>query len=254
MYKYSSLATVVKTRCRTANVTIRCPFPCPTGGVSPELFTFRRINFGAPDNDNNGIPDATGIIDMNKVSLHDVVNNDTVQGTWYLRISKNLDPTDTNYNKVVQYVYVDTRLTINNSGVPGATRNSLMPLSNRLEVYRGGVLIHSSNVNMWTITNVRYAHYELERPASGWQDGDSVIFKANFYTRIVSGTDEVDSMGKGDVNYDVTFISENYVYGTFNPQATNHTSTLPNVTYSCYAFNDYLTMHSIRILPFVFND
>jgi len=67
--------------CTDFDVTIHCPdsIICVDGGMLPLGFEARRLNYGLPDNDNNGLPDATGSIDMELVRTNYVGFGDTLQ-------------------------------------------------------------------------------------------------------------------------------------------------------------------------------
>lgn len=61
---------------------IKCPNPCPRGGVIPYFSEFRRITYGLPDNDNNGVPDVSGSLDMNKIEWNKLAPRDTFSLTY----------------------------------------------------------------------------------------------------------------------------------------------------------------------------
>jgi len=65
--------------CSSIPANIHCPFPCPRGGVIPTDAFAIRTNYGAPDNNNDGIADASGSIDMTKVKTNYVMNGDTLE-------------------------------------------------------------------------------------------------------------------------------------------------------------------------------
>ncbi|MFY7964505.1 MAG: hypothetical protein ACOVO1_06385, partial [Chitinophagaceae bacterium] len=71
-------AVPLKNGCYNHNITVKCPEPCPPGGATPLNFTFERINFGQPDNDDNRIADAIRTIDKSKVALNTAVNGDSI--------------------------------------------------------------------------------------------------------------------------------------------------------------------------------
>ena len=53
--------------CANTTFVSVCNQPCPSGGATPSNWTFERTTFGIPDNNNDGIPDASGSIDLTKV-------------------------------------------------------------------------------------------------------------------------------------------------------------------------------------------
>lgn len=90
--------------CRDGNpLTMICPSPCPRGGVVPYLSEFRRTTFGLPDNDQNGIPDGSGSIDMTKVEWNKLAPRDTFTLTykgWIARGSQSPTSFTNGYGRV----------------------------------------------------------------------------------------------------------------------------------------------------------
>ncbi len=68
--------------CQKVNVNLLSCLPpvCTQGGINidPANCKIQRSNFGLPDNNNDGIPDASGSIDMTKVFLHRYAEGDTM--------------------------------------------------------------------------------------------------------------------------------------------------------------------------------
>ncbi len=67
-------------RCYNMPVKLHCPSACPTGGIDPISFDFRRANFGQPDNDNNGVADGSGSLDFTKVKVYQAMVGDSLRG------------------------------------------------------------------------------------------------------------------------------------------------------------------------------
>lgn len=55
-----------------------CPATCTNGGMIFMRFDAYRKNYGLPDNDNNGLPDAAGSIDMTRVRTQHLMLRDTL--------------------------------------------------------------------------------------------------------------------------------------------------------------------------------
>ncbi|MCI5055632.1 MAG: hypothetical protein MRY83_05955, partial [Flavobacteriales bacterium] len=67
----------MQANCKFDSVFVLCPGPCNLGlGVMEE--SFERENYGLPDNDNDGIPDASGALDMDKVQKDLFLFGDTI--------------------------------------------------------------------------------------------------------------------------------------------------------------------------------
>ena len=70
------------------NIAFICPVSCGTiGGLSFNNFTVRRVNYGLPDNNNDGVPDASGTLDMTKVRTNYTLPGDTLEVAYYGKIS-----------------------------------------------------------------------------------------------------------------------------------------------------------------------
>ncbi|MEM6342252.1 MAG: FG-GAP-like repeat-containing protein [Bacteroidota bacterium] len=61
---------------------LHCPGACDEG-MGFNYFSVARTNFGAPDNDQNGLADAAGSLDMNNVRANRVMVGDTFRTTFY---------------------------------------------------------------------------------------------------------------------------------------------------------------------------
>jgi gliding motility-associated-like protein len=68
----------VKPICNTVNVKVHCRNVCTRGGMLFRNFELYRSNYGRPDNDNNGLPDATGSIDKLKIRTERIMFGDTL--------------------------------------------------------------------------------------------------------------------------------------------------------------------------------
>ena len=67
--------------CQTMNVKIHCINNC-AGGLKFRNFSVQRINFGKPDNNNDGKPDNTGVLDTLKVREERCFFGDTIQAVY----------------------------------------------------------------------------------------------------------------------------------------------------------------------------
>ncbi|MET0242856.1 MAG: hypothetical protein ABW174_05290, partial [Flavitalea sp.] len=69
---------------RVDPLVINCPAPVcgPAGGLQFSNFDLRRTNYGLPDNDNNGMADGSGSLDMSKVRTNYAMLRDTVMAAF----------------------------------------------------------------------------------------------------------------------------------------------------------------------------
>ncbi|MCS6894557.1 MAG: hypothetical protein NZZ60_00190 [Bacteroidia bacterium] len=61
---------------QTTTISLNCPIPCPQGMLMTN-FTFLRTSYGLPDNNNDGIADGSGTLDMTKIKLDRMMVTDT---------------------------------------------------------------------------------------------------------------------------------------------------------------------------------
>ncbi|RYY62122.1 MAG: hypothetical protein EOO05_03915, partial [Chitinophagaceae bacterium] len=71
-----------------SGINVICPTTCTTaGGLNFSSFIAQRTNYGAPDNDNNGVADASGVPDPTKVRKDLAMPGDTVRTLFAGRVS-----------------------------------------------------------------------------------------------------------------------------------------------------------------------
>jgi hypothetical protein len=248
--QYANCSPIYKMSCRTTGITIHCPTPCPKGGATPVKFTLKRINVGLPDNDNDGAPDASGVVNLANILDHHSVNGDTLQGTWNIKVFSNVlstangyATTDPNYGGNISYVYVDFRVAkrfyYNNipdylKELPGA----------EVTIYpNGGGAPITCSINPTRIGDT-VAHYEMSTACRGgfWQGGDSIVVKAK-YTVNAYNSDNAAAVFPGYKNVAFTgfdlLITNNEVYSTYTQKTTNNTAPIEGQTYTCDHYNDY---------------
>lgn len=86
-----SISYIPDTTCTTCEVKMICnaltttDLHCPIGnceGFRFLNFEAKRSNFGSPDNDANGLADATGLVDLSKIKSNRIMFGDTLQTTY----------------------------------------------------------------------------------------------------------------------------------------------------------------------------
>ena len=75
----------------TETVDLHCNSGVTCEGMSFDAFTFNRTSFGLPDNNQDGLADASGSLDMSKVKENRVMLGDTIQGIFSGTIHTSLD-------------------------------------------------------------------------------------------------------------------------------------------------------------------
>lgn len=146
-------------------VTQICDGPCPRGGVSPYFAEFRRTSFGLPDNDNNGVPDPSGSLDMNKVEWNKLAPRDTFTLTYKGRISRGVQSPSANFEYGYGSVYIPTYA------------NLVEVVSARIRVKDAS---NGSTFNVNNLTNTRFDTAGRSRIVFDFS-GNNAGFPAGFY-------------------------------------------------------------------------
>jgi gliding motility-associated-like protein len=74
--------------CQSGTVRVHCDNSC-SAGLKFGDFKAYRVSYGQPDNDNNGEPDATGSLDLDKIKRERVMYGDTLLTVFRGRINRN---------------------------------------------------------------------------------------------------------------------------------------------------------------------
>jgi len=77
-YEYDPLCPKIKYGCDDNRVVSICVVPpCGGGGIVPDFQDMVRVNYGAPDNDNNYLPDGTGSVNVTQIRRYGFANQDS---------------------------------------------------------------------------------------------------------------------------------------------------------------------------------
>jgi hypothetical protein len=232
---------VNKMGCRSLSINLHCPTACVKGGANPVSFALRRVSYGLPDNNNDGIPDVSGIIDLSKIKNKNSVNGDTLMGTWNIKVEPNVDPLDPNVGQNFNYLYVD--FDMNDTDSPG-TVSSIPNASVEIFPAGGGApFLCTVSPTIWG----RKAHYDFSACKSTWIGGDSLVFKALFSVNQYNGDRYNEA---NNANFDL-FVTNNEVYTTYTPQLTATTAPINGQTYTCNHFNDFNQISRIWLSPYI---
>lgn len=72
---------------QNTSIGLVCPIPCgTTGGISFKKYSLQRTNYGLPDNNNNGVADGAGPVDMSLVNKNYAMFGDTIAASFSGRI------------------------------------------------------------------------------------------------------------------------------------------------------------------------
>ncbi len=93
----------LKTRkCISIPFDVVCPGPCASGGVVPVDWSFARSSYGLPDNNQNGVPETTGSVDLTKIDVNRYQAGDTLRSYYKGYVRDQTSPgTITNWNNIL---------------------------------------------------------------------------------------------------------------------------------------------------------
>lgn len=123
--------------CDTDKIKLHCATSCKAG-LHFKDFEAVRTSYGFPDNDNDGLPDATGKLDLDKIKRNRVMYGDTIQTSFRARVY--------NAGTITKWTYGKATSTI-------AWGAYLDVADVRIKIYRtGGLLFNCNNINYTTTT------------------------------------------------------------------------------------------------------
>ncbi len=138
--------------CGSGNVKLHCNPKC-AGGMAFRSFTAERISIGKPDNDNDGLPDASGTIDLDKIKTERVVYRDTLLTTFRGKILAAGSVKNWRYGKAKSIIPYGRYLKVADA---------------RVKIYRSGSLLYNcGNVSYTTSLsgNTRTIEFDFGIPA-----------------------------------------------------------------------------------------
>ncbi len=251
--KYSPCAPGLKSFCKTISLNLKCNVPCPRGGATPTKFTLNRVSYGKPDNDNNYLPDASGVINKNLINTHRSVNGDTLLARWEVIVHPNVDPADPEYLKNFRFVNIDFKNTCNANtvGAPG-TLSAIGALTAKIYENKDPLSIPIiCSVTPTIIGN--YYHYELGPSCRGgrFNTDDSIVIEAFYYVNQHNSYNNISNGIYNDVQGFELFVTDNRVYSTYSPAIVVPNLPGTSTAYTCDRFNDYNEMLRIWINDYI---
>jgi hypothetical protein len=166
---------ITSKRCLTKSIEVLCPgVGCALGGVSPRAFSFFRSSYGLPDNNQDGKPDATGTVDLNKIDRDRYRPGDTLHSDYRGVVLNQTAPSSiTNWNFILAEWGFGT------GTWQGAKANITIKRGSTSYVATG-VPITSIIANSSFRANWGSATFTPAFPAGGYVAGDSIIIGADF--------------------------------------------------------------------------
>ncbi len=169
-------ACVMRTYCTTFSpTTLQCPQPCANGGIQTNSFDVLRFNLGAPDNNNDGLADGAGSLNMSVIRFNTIIQGDTLQTTSRGRIvTAGSNPTN------FQQVYADIQF-----NMVGGWSNQFAPLTSQIIVY--DVSSGLSYTGLASMTTVGGGVFRVDVRSCAclplgfvFENADSIVVRNNF--------------------------------------------------------------------------
>jgi uncharacterized repeat protein (TIGR01451 family) len=207
----------------TVSVDLHCPSGEVCEGMRFDNFSFERISFGMPDNNQDGLADTSGDLDFNRIKTNRAMYGDTLRGSFTGFVNSSAFNVNWDYGYATQSIEKGTYLT---------------PISASVLVYdaSSGTYLYCTNLNLTSSTNGQDKSFtydisvaSLSTNCSDFDDfqysqGDSVWVDADYRVSTNIG---------GDVQQ---HKSSNifYLSNTENPTS--------NDRYQCGYYNDNYTL------------
>lgn len=150
--------------------------PCTTDGFNVNFTSLNRINFGLPDNNNDGIPDASGNINTTKIRRDRLMHGDTMK----LAVAGTI--INTNASNVFTYVNFKDKIKVDHTN-HNMTLNGVKPIMLEVKLYRGSNVYNTSINNL--VVNPADSSITSSIPSSAFglarfQHGDSIYANTMF--------------------------------------------------------------------------
>ncbi|MES2772750.1 MAG: T9SS type A sorting domain-containing protein [Bacteroidota bacterium] len=152
-----------------------CVGPC-SDGVSIANYAHTRTTFGQPDNDGNGLPDASGVLDMNVVNTNLITWGDTLQTKYKFIIH-------TTQAGGVPFMYVNSSINYSPISVAIAMNTALLKTIPQVTLKRPGVGTFTSTGGDIPVSTSNYYITNLSLTGAGnigipginaYQEGDTL--------------------------------------------------------------------------------
>ena len=196
---------VLRSLCYNGQVKVHCDNSCNTG-LKFSYFNVKRISYGLPDSDNDGVADATGSIDPDKIRTERVMYGDTLLAVFKGKVNR--QGSITNW----------TRLTATSSIPYG---QYLAVADARVRILRRGTQLYScSGVKTSYVTNGNVRTFTFDLGVSNLISSSCPLYSGFTYTT----TDSVELYVKyvvatnpGNFFKEVTITSDFYLHNVASP-------------------------------------
>jgi gliding motility-associated-like protein len=160
--------------CQTLQTKVHCVSNC-NGGMKFMNFSVERLNFGEADNDNDGIADLTGALDLLKIREERCITGDTLMAV-YTGVTRS-----TSSILFWTHAYVESKVTNgNNLDIAGI----------ELKIFKNGSIQSCTQVKSWKTVSGNDATFKIDLSTDSllacvssrfrYANGDSVVVKVKY--------------------------------------------------------------------------
>ena len=208
--------------CTNDNIKIHCKSSC-AGGLHFKNFEAKRISYGLPDNDNDGIPDVNGTLDHSKIKHNRIMYGDTLLTTFRGKVNNAGSITNWSFGKATTSLdygrYLSARqatLFVYRSGVLAVTCNQV-PYT---FIASGNTKTYTFDISLGSLSSAGCLIY----PSFRYNNRDSLVLKVKY----------VVDQNLSNFSVDLQLSNTFYLSTSANPSASQK--------YSCDDFSARLNL------------
>lgn len=195
--------------CSSGDIRIHCISGCNRGGMFFKNFDASRINYGKPDNDNNGLPDTSGTLDFDKIKTHRLMVGDTLR----TRFAGLAYPAGTNrswrFGRAVSRIQYGSIMKVNGT---------------RLRIYRRGNLMLDCQSVPYTVSTVgtwRTFNFDISIGSIANACAIGTYYQYGTYDSVDLQVDYVYETNPGGVFRSAVIENEFYLSTVANPSSNS---------------------------------
>ena len=208
--------------CTNDDIKVHCTSGC-SSGLHFKAFEAKRISLGLPDNDNDGIPDASGSIDYSKIKQNRIMYGDTLLTTFRAVVNNAGSINSWNFGKATTTLDYGRYLSVTNAS---------------LSIYRSGNLVVTCNNVPQSFTQSGNAKtYTFDIGLSNLLSSGCLLYSAFTYRNrdsLVLNVKYVVDRNLGNNSVDLQLNNTFYLSTVQNPSSSQK--------YSCDDFSARLSL------------
>ncbi len=191
--------------CQSMQLKIHCYSNC-NGGMKFRNFSVQRINFGAPDNNNDGLPDGSGVLDTLKVREERCFMGDTIEAVFTGTVKRT--------STIISWrnAYIETNI---NNG------KNLDIAGVQLLVWRRGITLslNCNQLKSWKTVTGNNANFKIDLSTDSMQSCVSSGFRYNSDDSLIVKVKFRVSTNIGGNSLNIIFNNRFYTSNVNNPSS-----------------------------------